>query len=805
MQKTEYQKNTGGHGVADEILGIFYDNIHHAEFIAQEDAEGDLDPRLRNRTRPSRNPSSRTILNDSARSGKLDPYLYILESSPGWQELRVPLKDALRLDDIYNYQGTVDGFDISYLREAFSSYGTLEVVSLRSRPDAFAENSTIQNPLEASPGLVAIRVVKVGLLWRKEPKRRKMQSPWQQWGALLTPSGLYFFRNHSWTKSMITQVEAYQKTGTARLIFKPPLEEFKPDHTVPIRGVVALLDQSYDKHKHAFVLARQEQPIFEETLLADNEAEMNDWLAKLNYGAAFHWDTSSDSSTSGQDSAQAKSRKISELLKPAQESYALAKERLEENLRNGRHLQILVPWSQKTRAELLAFAPVIELRVRYSKYTVCRLQCEYELLRKGWDYHTNPAASRAQDSPVMSSQRTTSRVGALSRWNSRAGSLVNVPRSILAKSSASANSPVLTVGRSRDVNNDDVGRGSHSVSRVVSGTALDNAGNAFHLPPLRMGSGTFSIPSSVTAERPLDQYFNPSVGEQVDHLSDTHENLSAEPRKHAIPRKELPTGLEKIPSEGQVTDQYDFLKTVPGSPGNRKKRRSMPRTLRDSKELEGIQQFRPRKSKDSSLGNETEVATTASSNEDIKRGPGSFTIHGKQASVIQLSPEWQHMSAEERLRHRKEKENGDFGNVELDEHFIDGGLTANDQNGTKRYSTTASGSNRTSYHSVLEDGNTSLYGSDIFALDYPGPQSQDGDTQVDHTDTVTSGTTTAYPFAASTVRKPVANTQIPHKAEPASGAFQESYALRTFLEDGSTTDDDPQNFHEQVGLAIGGL
>jgi hypothetical protein len=38
--------------------------------------------------------------------------------------------------------------------------------------------------------------------------------------------------------------------------------------------------------------------------------------------------------------------------------------------------------------------------------------------------------------------------------------------------------------------------------------------------------------------------------------------------------------------------------------------------------------------------------------EELKRGTGSFILHGKKASVITMSSEWQSMSNEERLRMR---------------------------------------------------------------------------------------------------------------------------------------------------------
>ncbi|RJE16423.1 guanyl-nucleotide exchange factor, partial [Aspergillus sclerotialis] len=83
------------------------------------------------------------------------------------------------------------------LHETLAESGILQIVSARSRPDAFMQAS-IGTPADSHPGLVDIKVAKVGLLWRKDPKKKRARSPWQEWGALLTFSQLYFFRDVNW-------------------------------------------------------------------------------------------------------------------------------------------------------------------------------------------------------------------------------------------------------------------------------------------------------------------------------------------------------------------------------------------------------------------------------------------------------------------------------------------------------------------------------------------------------------------------------------------------------------------------------
>ena len=69
------------------------------------------------------------------------------------------------------------------------------------------------------------------------------------------------------------------------VVFKPPLENFKPDALVSLDDAVALVDARYKKHKNALFLTRQDT--FAEVLLADNESEYRDWVAKINYAATF--------------------------------------------------------------------------------------------------------------------------------------------------------------------------------------------------------------------------------------------------------------------------------------------------------------------------------------------------------------------------------------------------------------------------------------------------------------------------------------------------------------------------------------
>ena len=422
MQRGEYQRNTSGSGIHDDILGYLYDNIQYTEFIAQNAESEDPNIKLKDQARRLKKMKSMIAANDSSKSASRDPYDFIVDAGLKLDVLRPHLKDILNLEDTFDYHGTAHKFDAAALHTSFHRSGILQIVSARSRPDAFTSPNTISNPTDALPGVVDIKIVKVGILWRKDPKKKKTRSPWQEWGAILTLSQLYFFRNTSWVKGLVQQSETHQKQGNkaVSVVFRPPLEEFRPDFVMPTISGVAVLDSSYRKHKNAFFFARQSDP-FDEVLLAENDAELNDWIGKLNYAAAFTTanivmrpprEPSRKSSRNqilrGQNSGSLKGGERSVSL-PAQlaegpqadtplDARALrrmaleqrirttetaskeAQEQVNDFLKTGRHLQILVPFPSKTRQDLEEVGKRIARDLRWARYRICHLKCMKEIL-----------------------------------------------------------------------------------------------------------------------------------------------------------------------------------------------------------------------------------------------------------------------------------------------------------------------------------------------------------------------------------------------------------------------------------------
>ena len=116
-------------------------------------------------------------------------------------------------------------------------------------------------------------------------------------------------------------------------------------------------------------------------------------------------------------------------------------------------------------------------------------------------------------------------------------------------------------------------------------------------------------------------------------------------------RPETPTEIRERPQDkGKILEsEVNEAKS--------KVRRSLHRALRDS---HPPSHHRSRKGKDSasSAGLAEDSASLADS-EGLARGTGSFTVHGKKASVINFGSEWQNMSPEERLKLRKQAQTDD--------------------------------------------------------------------------------------------------------------------------------------------------
>ncbi|TVY39400.1 Protein transport protein [Lachnellula occidentalis] len=708
MQKSEYLKNIRGEGIFDEILECFYDNISYTPFIHVED---DLDingERIIQHKTKKKSILSRGNADPTKRPSKepVDPYTLIIDSK--LDTLRPNLKDVMYLEEHYGYLGTAPSLNLEDLQKTFFRTGVLQIVSARSRPDAFMSEKTVTNPEEAPKGIVDIKITKVGLLWRKDTKKKKTRSPWQEWGAILTGAQLYFFRNTAWIKNLMHQLETHIKQGHdgIPIIFKPPLEQFSPDALMSTDDAVALLDSTYQKHKNAFVFVRHGG--FEETFLADNEQEMNDWLAKLNYAAAFRTAgvrmrgvvggnyegqrsrgirrlgsqteaTRSVQTSTGevtivsgridtkmqQDILSARREIMQQKISEAEERLTSAEKQLDAQLRNARHLQILSPIQPKTREQVILAAGRMAAKLKWGRMEIWRLRCHRDILMKDLDEERNPPERAIPRADVITETAASER-STLDRLRSISSSAHRGQR----PTSQATNRPPSSTLQAPQQDGDHVMDDIFQTAPILSSPSNFHQQQAsWELPPLsfdalgRKASVSSAVPSSPSlAPTPSKASLKPTTA-----ISDTPRapspNVDAAEQavleEAGLKEPEKPSnGMRPIAPDVESEDHTKDVAAEKEKLEKGKVRRSLHRTLR---EAHVPTHTRSKKGKDSSssAGMSEEPAT----DDVLSRGTGSFVVHGKKASVIQFGSELQSMSPDERLRLRRQSHKEEPGNL----------------------------------------------------------------------------------------------------------------------------------------------
>ncbi|KAI3318223.1 hypothetical protein HD806DRAFT_322399 [Xylariaceae sp. AK1471] len=700
MQKADYLKNTRGEGIFDDVLECFYDNISYTPFIHMEDdvtINGDRAGSLRLKKK-SVFPTAIAEPNKRARD-LIDPYTLILDGK--LDILRPPLKDQIPLEEQYSYLGTANRLNLKELQKTFFKTGVLQIVSARSRPDAFMTEKTQNNPEAAHPGIVDIKVTKVGLLWRKEVTKRRTRSPWQEWGAILTGAQLYFFRNTTWIKNLVHQHEAHVKSGHdgEPLIFKPPLEHFKPDALMSTDGAVALWDSNYKKHKNAFVYVRHGG--LEEVLLAQSEDDRNDWLAKLNYAAAFR--TSGvrmrgvvggnyegqgrrairrlDSTETTQliqtptgevainrskidhqmarDILLARRGMMSQKIEEAEEKLEAAQKHLETRLRNARHLLVLAPIQDRTREQVCNGAAKVIAQLRWSRIDFWRLKCHRDILALDLaeEKETNGDITETSPSPPLTPQNTRGSAGITTHQAQRSPAAIFRPQFLERGQQLDAEPPSHEVSQTppssatapalEDTPHSHFGRSSTKRTSLSSVASSSKPATAPTQPQAASTSTSLHRPgSNILGEHLVEDAHERHVLEQAGLIEmEPARAFDRRPSSSAYGTDDTPDRGKRGSITGTDKDHLEKGKV----------RRSLQRTLRDGPGH--LSHHRSKKGKDSiSVGG---VSDDSTRDEVLFRGTGSFTVHGKKASVINFGNELQGIATDEHMRHRKQAQQGD--------------------------------------------------------------------------------------------------------------------------------------------------
>ncbi|TPX15135.1 uncharacterized protein E0L32_004693 [Thyridium curvatum] len=706
MQKADYLKNTRGEGIFDEILEVFYDNITYTPFIHVED-DIDITGERSGANKSKKKSIFQNGTPDVKKAAKepIDPYTLIIDNK--LDILRPNLKEVMYLDDPYGYLGTAKSLNLKELQKTFFRTGVLQIVSARSRPDAFMTEKTVTNPEEAHPGIVDIKVTKVGLLWRKDAKKKKTRSPWQEWGAVLTGAQLYFFRNTAWIKNLMHQYDQHIKheNDGVPVIFKPPLDNFKPDALMSTDGAVALMDSTYKKHKNAFLYVRHGG--FEEVLLADNEEEMNDWLAKLNYAAAFRTsgvrmrgvvggnyegqnrralrrldadaNTQSVQTPTGevtitrsridqkmaQDILTARRDAMVQKVTEANEKLVQEEKKLEEQLRNARHLQILAPVQPKTREQMLLSAARMATQLKWTRMESWKIKCHRDILILDLeeeqqlmglpplnilgstspekapamprdDSKTSTIEQPAAQSPPSTALQRTSTAGAQSENDSPLSDVFQTPPTSATAQAFHRHKP--------SWESTSMGLPQESIRKSSVSSVVSSAGRSITAtPPRKIASaGSASDKARLEKQRADDE----EDADERDFLAQAG-LLEASPSRRRVKKMS-----SSIIEDGDAPESH-------ASGGSAEKldrskiRRSLQRTLREG--AGHLSHHRSRRNRDSATAGASEESAPETSM--LTRGSGSFVVHGKKASVINFGGDLHGgLSPDERLRQRKSQQ-----------------------------------------------------------------------------------------------------------------------------------------------------
>ncbi|PRT53413.1 Protein transport protein sec73 [Wickerhamiella sorbophila] len=413
MSKSSYMRTGYCDGVPLEVLDYIYDNITYTQFIHTED-----DSVLAQLFDVPSTPSDLQLVSSSTASvasaqsatprrtsfgwskDMFDPYMLILEGRLA--RLRpTSLVRVLSANDPYICGYLTSVTEVLGLRNRLANGPIIQLVSERSRPDVYtgvnhntvSEINTEDLLLLASPGVVDIKVVKMGILERRESSKKMLYSPrsiWREWGAILTESQLYLFKNVAWVKSLMAESSASPDPAAA--VTRTSLEGFNATTVLSTKDMAALLYESSSNEDEKSMFLLRGSGGMHTWLSASDESERMDWVRCINFAAAYTTHpiplsppsyTSTDScvysrsqnssgagagtgfyrsasdtsltSTAALHAQRTRSRALLHQISELDQKLLTLQNEIVAHERDCRHLMILAPIQQKTR-DALVFA-----------------------------------------------------------------------------------------------------------------------------------------------------------------------------------------------------------------------------------------------------------------------------------------------------------------------------------------------------------------------------------------------------------------------------------------------------------------
>ncbi|CAG8439989.1 5563_t:CDS:10 [Scutellospora calospora] len=406
MTKEEFVKNTRIDGVNPEILEILYDNITFAQFIyAQDDTDVNGQTMLESPTQHRQMKFFSSKERRKSSRPRNDPYWVIQTKLP--TEFKPKIKDIVPTENPYSYMGTLPALDIADLHRAFSAPNTIRITGVQNRRKSHAFKSTSSSFQSTNEdGTFLLKITKSGKLGRKVDlidgkKKSSFIRSWRIYGVILSGSQLMFFKDEAGFNAQMKKLKNSEKSAT--------LPVLKPDAILMTADSVAVYDKNYEKYKNVFrlVCPKGHQYLFQ----AESDAEMNDWISKINYGATFKtaglkmrnirnpsvgqqrrgttgnglrvgvgmFGLSHDAAAK---EAQGRVNLVRAKIDELQGKISALTSQLQTDIRFRNNLFLMIPYKASTRDRILQVATSVASRLKHTCLELSRLVCYNEILEK---------------------------------------------------------------------------------------------------------------------------------------------------------------------------------------------------------------------------------------------------------------------------------------------------------------------------------------------------------------------------------------------------------------------------------------
>ncbi|CAG8728892.1 8696_t:CDS:2, partial [Dentiscutata erythropus] len=333
-----------------------------------------------------------------------DPYWVIQTKLP--TEFKPKIKDIVPTENPYSYMGTLPALDIADLHRAFSAPHTIRIMGVQNRRKNHSFKSTSSSFKSTNEdGTFLLKITKSGKLGRKvdliDGKKKTGLRSWRLYGVILSGSQLMFFKDETGFTAQMKKLKNSEESAI--------LPVLKPDVILMTADSVAVYDKNYEKYKNVFrlVCPKGHQYLFQ----AESEAEMNDWISKINYAATFKTaglkmrnirnpyvgQQRRGANSSGlrfgvgmfghsHDAAAKESQGRANLVRAKidelQGKISALTSQLQTDIRFRNNLFLMIPYKASTRDRILQVATSVASRLKHTCLELSRLVCYNEILEK---------------------------------------------------------------------------------------------------------------------------------------------------------------------------------------------------------------------------------------------------------------------------------------------------------------------------------------------------------------------------------------------------------------------------------------